>query len=360
MVTEAEEIQAKDFLKRAEIRTMKKDLLVLREVDALKERDKIARLKTLEEQLEEQEKIMEVSASAKAAAGQEKIEREEILQKNAGQERLAEKDLKNYATEQERQQIFLLESQRLGFEKQTDAIDEEKDPALKLKKNKLLLLKRDQQGKLNSILEQQKKLEDEQKFTIEKEQTTTIPSQRKGLQQSRQDLEEKIQEIEKKRWEIERQIQATDDEISQIDKSSEKLVTEKNNLRDKILGADKSLRDIYSIVMTREEEKRKGEAQEQIARKEAISKATATENERVQRQQWGHTAPSIPKKFSQDSVPVPVKKVSSRLQDNRGSSTGSGKRSFEEEEKQRKKFLQDVEQATQVGGQQQRKSNITE
>ena len=43
---------------------------------------------------------------------------EEVLQKNEGQEKIAEKDLKNYATEQERQQIFLLESQRFGFEKQ--------------------------------------------------------------------------------------------------------------------------------------------------------------------------------------------------------------------------------------------------
>ena len=37
MVTQAEEEQAKEFLKRAEIRTMKKDLLALREVDSLKE-----------------------------------------------------------------------------------------------------------------------------------------------------------------------------------------------------------------------------------------------------------------------------------------------------------------------------------
>ena len=53
MTTQVEEQQARDFLKRAEIRTMKKDLRVLREKDALKERDKIAKIKTLEEQLQE-------------------------------------------------------------------------------------------------------------------------------------------------------------------------------------------------------------------------------------------------------------------------------------------------------------------
>ena len=48
MVTTDEEIQAKEFLKRAEIRTMRKDLKALREFDALKERDKIVKIKTIE------------------------------------------------------------------------------------------------------------------------------------------------------------------------------------------------------------------------------------------------------------------------------------------------------------------------
>ena len=59
MVTVDEELQAKEFLKRAEIRTMRKDLQALREVDALKERDKIAKIKTLEEQELEHQKQLE-------------------------------------------------------------------------------------------------------------------------------------------------------------------------------------------------------------------------------------------------------------------------------------------------------------
>ena len=185
MVTVDEETQAKEFLKRAEIRTMRKDLQALREVDALKERDKITKIKTLEEQLEEKQKQDLASTSARATADKEKVGMETVLQKNEGQERVAEKDLKNYATEQERQQIFLLESQRLGFEKQIDLIDKEKDPALKLQKNKILLQKRDQQTKLTSVLEEEKKLETEQKFITDKEQATTVPAERKGLEQSR-------------------------------------------------------------------------------------------------------------------------------------------------------------------------------
>lgn len=313
-----EEIQAKEFLKRAEIRTMKKDLSKLRESDSLKERDKIATIKTLDEQLEEKKKAEEATAT-KATA--EKFEREEVLEKNEGAERIAEKDLKNYATEEERQQIFLLESQRLALEKQADEIDQVKDPALKLEKNKLLLQKRDQQAKLDSILGQEKNLEGEEKVITEKEQTTTIPAERKGLEKARWDLDKKIQDVEKVRWAAEKQIEETDAKINQVDESSEQLVAEKNALRDKILGIDKSLRDIYSVIMAKEEEKRRGQTQEQIAGRKALSKVRAEEKEKVQRQQ---RSPSFAV-----NIPVPIKK---RPQP------------FEEENEQREKFLQDVNQ----------------
>ena len=329
MVTEAEELQAKEFLKRAEIRTMKKDLLALREVDALGERDKIVKLKTLEEQLAEKKKTDELAAAQTTV---EKIGREEVLAKNEGQEKIAEKDLKIYATEPERQQIFLLESQRLGFEKQVDAIDKEKDPALKLEKNKLLLKKRDEQDKLNAILEEQKKLEDEQKFIIEKAQTTTIASQRKSLEDSRTDLDKKIQDVEKKRWAVEKEIENIDTRTSQIDKSSDNLVIEKNGLRDKILGVDKSLREIYTVVMAREEEKRKGLAAEQIAKREALAKVRAAEKETVQRQQWSPMTISKRKEDEKEylsSIPKPAR---NKLM-----------QSSEKEEEERKKFLSDVE-----------------
>ena len=331
MVTTDEEVQAKEFLKRAEIRTMKKDLRALREFDALKERDKIAKIKTLDEQIEEKRKADLVVPVRRKV--DEKTAREEILQKNEGQERIAEKDLKNYANEQEKQQIFLLESQRLGFEKQVDAIDKEKDPALKLEKNKVLLQKRDKQAKLDSILEEEKKLEIEQKFITDKEQTTTIASQRKSLEESRWDLDKKIQDVEKRRWEAEKQVQDSDTRVGQIDESSGSLVTEKNALRDKILGVDKSLRDIYSAVMAREEERRRGEAQEQVTRRQSMEQTRASENEKIQRQQWsgGPKKPTInegylskaPKDFREKLV-----------------------RASEAEDEQRKKFLQDVENLT--------------
>ncbi|MCX6721831.1 MAG: hypothetical protein NTY04_01385 [Candidatus Staskawiczbacteria bacterium] len=327
MPTQAEETQAKEFLKRAEVRTMKKDLLKLREADSLKERDKIAKIKTLEEQTEERKKI----EAPIIAAREEKFRMEEVLQKNEGEERIAEKDLKNYGTEEERQQIFLLESSRLAFEKQIDEIDKKKDPELKLQKNSLLIQKRDCQTKLNVILDQEKKLEQEGKFITEKEQTTTIASQRKSLQESRWDLDKKIQEVEKKRWEAEKQIEDIDKKVSQIDISSEQLVAEKNGLKDKALGIDKSLREIYSVIMAREEDKRRGQAQEQVARRESMAKIRAQENEKVQRQQWSGSSMQ-----KQTTGPDILSKAPQSLKEKLT-------KSFAAEEDQRIKFMRDVE-----------------
>jgi hypothetical protein len=327
MASQVEEQEAAEFLKRAEIITMKKDLSALREADALKERDKIAKIKTLEEQLQEKNKADE----AKLAQTKEKFAREEVLEKNAGEEKIAEKDLKNFATEQERQQIFLLESQRLGFEKQIDEIDQKKDPAVKLEKNNLLLKKREWQAKLDAILADEKKLEGEQNFVAEKSQTTTIPEEKKGLEERRWEIDKQIQDIEKKRWEVERQMEEIDKQTTEKDTSSERLVQEKNSLRDKVLGINKSLREIYSSVMEREEVKRAGLAQEQLQRKEVLAKSRLEEKEKVQRQQWTGAAVKMHEKDEGYLSKAPEAVRKKILE------TG------QKEEEQREKFLHNVE-----------------
>jgi hypothetical protein len=334
MPTQTEEQQVRDFLKRAEVKTMKKDLRALREIDALKERDKIATIKTLEEQLQEHKTKQEKEAAQAAA---EKAGREEILERHENEEKIAEKDLKNYGTEEERQKIFLLESQRLGFEKQVDAIDKEKDPKLKLEKNNLLLKVRDNQTKLDAILADEQKLENEQKFLAEKAKSSTVPAEQKALEQSRWDADKKIQDTEKKRWAVEKQIEDLNAEISTVDKSSEQLVLEKNGLHQKILGIDKSLRDVYSDIIAREEEKRRGLAAEQVAQREAAAKARADKNEQIQRQEWTGIAAKrqpLDQKFKTAPKPIREKII----------------KQAEAEEEQRKKFLQEVQNWSETGG----------
>lgn len=340
MATQTEEQQARDFLKRAEIRTMKKDLRALREKDALSERDKIAKIKTLEEQLQEAQQKQQkaeplaIPVPQKSAAAQmpeqddEKQRMKRVLSEGARQEREAEKNLKTYATEQERQQIFLLESQRLGLENQIDAIDKEKEPGLKLDKNKIMLQKSKLDDKLKSILEQEKKLEGEQAVVLQKSQESTVPSQKKSLEQRRWEIEKDIQEIEKQRWAVEKQIQESEQKVKEIDKFSEQLVQEKNLLQDKILGADKSLREIYSQVIARVEQKRRGEAEEQKARAQTLQKTRAEEKQRVQREQWTGTSAPKKKEFLRQAPQDFKEKLA---------------RAAAEEEERRKKFLEDVE-----------------
>lgn len=327
MVTATEEQQARDFLKRAEIRTMKKDLRALREKDALKERDKIAKLKTLEEQLDEL-KIKRESEKAQDKA--QKLR--DILQKSNREERGAEKELKGYATEQERQQIFLLESQRLSLEKQADNIDKEKIPTLKLEKNKLDIQTKNLQEKLKPLADQENKLEAEQDVVAKNARETSVPEQRKSLEQRRWEIDKEIQEVEKKRWAIEKQIQETEEKIKQVDKLSEQLIAEKNSLQDKSLGADKSLREIYSGVIARVENTRLGETKEQKARIEVLQKTRAEQKEAIQREQWR-------------GIPVPSKKgfLNEAPEKFKQKMAESAKR----EEEQRKKFLEDVQNASQ-------------
>ena len=260
----------------------------------------------------------------------EKIKREEVLEKNAVVERLAEKDLKEYATEQERQQIFQFEAQRLSFGKQSDLIDKEKDPALKLQKNGILIEKRNWEEKLKSVLEQEKKLEDEQNFIAQKSQQSVIGPEKKSLEQRRADIDVNIQEIEKKRWEIEKQLESLEKKIKDTDSASEQLVQEKNSLKQKILGIDKSLRDMYSGIIARVEEKRRNSSQEQKFSQEALAKVRLEQKEQVQRQQRPHQIGG--QQQNKDffaKIPVPVKeKILAASQS---------------EEEQRKKFIQDVE-----------------
>jgi len=75
------------------------------------------------------------------------------------------------------------------------------------------------------------------------------------LEATRWDLDKNIQDIEKNRWEIEKQIQDIENQKKLTDNSSQKNTADKNDLQNKILGIDKSLREIYSTVMAREEAK---------------------------------------------------------------------------------------------------------
>lgn len=332
MVTETDEQQVKEFLKRAQVRTMKKDLKKLREFDALKERDKIAKIQTIEEQQIEAAKKQE-AIKQKIAQGVEKQKREDILGENTEKERLAEKDLKKYADEGERQQIFLLESQRVALEDQVKKLETKNESALVLEKNRALLEQKDWEEKLSSLLEEEKKYEGEQKYIEQKETQSNIPAEKKGFEERRSDIEDQRQKIEKKRWAVEKELVRVADKLKEIDQNSQIIFTEKNSLNDKIKKNDDVLRVIYFNIMAKEEEKRRGNDAQQKMYAAEKAKTHLEMNERVQREQWLGIPPPVKGKAFLNEAPSAFKK---KLE-----------QSAPSEAEQRKQFMQDVEQGTQ-------------
>ncbi|MBI3631491.1 MAG: hypothetical protein HY219_01320 [Candidatus Staskawiczbacteria bacterium] len=323
-ITKDEELQAKEFLKRAEIITMRKDLQKLREIDALGEREKIIKGETAEEEKAELEK----------KRGNEKRilenqQREKVLSKNIDEERSAEKQIKNYAEESEKQQIFIFESQRLGLEKQIDVLEQEKESSLALEKNQILINKKSQETKLNNIIAEEQKAEKEEKFISEKEKESNVPSEKKSLEERRSELEIKVQEIEKKRWAVEKEIKNLADKIEAIDLDYQKITEEKNNLKTKIKAIDLSLRDIYSKIIKRVEDKKRGMLQQQQTEAARVEQLSSEKKEKIQREQWVKPA-QVPreKEFLKDAS----ERVKERIA-----------KSVESEEEQRKKFLEDIE-----------------
>lgn len=333
MANEVEELQTKEFLERAEIRTMRKDLQKLREIDALKEREKIIKMKTPEEE-QAIRKIAEEKAQQNKKEESmgllEKNERERILQKKAEEENEAKINLKKYASESEKQQIFLLESQRFDLDNQVKALEEQKDPDLKLQKNRVLLVRRDWEKKLKTILEEEKRLETEQKFISEKEKETNISSERQSLEKRRWDMEKERQKIETKRWEIEREIVKIDGQVKKLDEDYEKIIAEKNSIITKKSELDSSLRDIYSKIIKNIESQRAEKERDRRLAQGEVAEKRAEEKEKVQRSQWSST-PGLQmgreKEFLKGvSIPAKEKLISQA----------------KNEEEDRKKFMENV------------------
>ncbi|MBI3337441.1 MAG: hypothetical protein HY005_02335 [Candidatus Staskawiczbacteria bacterium] len=323
-ITKEEELQAKEFLKRAEIKTMRKDLQKMREVDALEERNKVIKGEEKIEKKEEEKAIRQLA--------EENKQREKVLSKNIENERSAEKQIKSYAEESEKQQIFLFESQRLGLEKQIDVFEQEKESSLLLEKNQILIEKRTQETKLNNIIEEEQKIEKEEKFIAEKEKTSNIPSEKKSLEERRGELETKRQEIEKKRWAVEKEIKKLEDGLEKIDADSLQITKEKDILREKVRAIDMSLREIYSKIISRVEDKKRGLLEEQMANTATKEQLYSEKKEKIQREQW----------TKQGGVPREKEFLKNASDETKKRLIESAKT----EEEQRKKFLENIEKQT--------------
>ncbi len=123
-----------------------------------------------------------------------------------------------------------------------------------------------------------------------------MASQKKALEERRSELESQRQEIEKKRWAVEKELSEIGKKIENSDYDFEIISAQKNKAQSRIAEIDGSLRAIYSGVISKEEEKRRGEEAGQKLRREELAKAGAERKEQIQGEQWLGLPPNPPKK----------------------------------------------------------------
>jgi len=314
MVVANKEPELKEILRKESIRTMAKDLKQLRETDALKEREKI---KT------SQEPQRNIISGAKADAWVKEeypipvkntppqkitepvkphnsfpnntLPKNDFVKKGTPlpvRENSEEMRLKKYANEQEKQQIFLFQSQKSDLEKQLREVTDIKKASLASQKNNTLKEKGNGQRKLNEAIAQEQKGSSEQK-----------------------------EQMEKVRWSIEKTLADLDKKMVALGEQDAQLDQKKTFLASEIAQISHDLGAIYTTLKEREKNILKTKTQEPLH-----------DNSHKPAQK----APADIKKEIQEimqepvkSAPLPIKEKLAILQ--------------KEGEKQRMKFMEEVE-----------------
>ncbi|MBU2539732.1 hypothetical protein KJ786_01015 [Patescibacteria group bacterium] len=309
---------------------MKKDLRKLREGEALKERDRIVKMKMPEEEKLEKEK-QEIIEKEKLAKETEL--RSAVLKKQFANEEDTMKQLKGYAQEQEKQQIFYLESEKITLEEQLKTLQKERGSSLLLKKNEFLLKRNEVENRLNHILEQEKAIENEEKVVSENEGTATAPSDRQKLEKKRQSLEEQRTELEKRKWVIEKEMEAILNKTKDIGDQEQGVLINQRALKDKIEENNNSLRAIYTKIMQREENKKSEKETQKNLETAGRAKEESLLKEKIQRQEWVQKEKPDDRGFLGNIPETAKEKLVEKLQ-----------QSADKEKKEREEFLKNIEE----------------
>ena len=302
MVTETKSLQEENLIQRANIRTMRKDLKQLRESDVLRESEKIIKLKIPSSKPSqasiaikpEEIKIEQVPPSKVAPSllteniikkpdiynidtvseddekklfntpfikrsvdikePQIKQSSEVLIEKSQKEENIIAEN-KKYATEEEKQKIFLLESQKSDLERNIKLPDKSHVSNLEFEKNEILEEQKDWQKKLDILINQEQEIEAELKNTEAKENQISVPSERQSLEKTRWQLEDQRQKIEKKRWFLEQNIYTLENKIKKLNENYQSFSLEGNELKSQITKIDNTLKDIYLNILEREKSK---------------------------------------------------------------------------------------------------------
>ncbi len=247
MAIETQQPQGKILFKRTDIVTMKKDIKMLRELDARKEGEKILAPKTTVAPAQPvlQPKSTNIPIEEKVV--------EQIHQQD--QEKMAK--ARPYASEAEKQQIFTLETQIADIKKQLQSLGTQEQPSLNLKKNQVLLQQEQQKKQLDELIKEEEKIGKEIAVVEKAESTITVPTERSHLERERAAMENKRQETEKKRWAAEQDLSKLNDQMKGLEANYQGFGDQETALKEKIAKINDSLRAIYAEIIQRENSKPK-------------------------------------------------------------------------------------------------------
>jgi len=379
-----EEIEENKEAKSKEAEEKKEEEIVEQIKRAARQREAILRAKS---QAKKQEKKREEEEKRKAKESEEAIEARKREQegriieriRSAARQREAILEAKRRAEEDERRRE---EITRQVLEEKLDELNLKlntfpaKRKPLEMRKIAIQKEKEDFLKTFSSVVEKERKLNDEKEALEAEESTVKDPEQRHQIEKKRWAIEEKLRKVEKEKWQQEDKLKQKDAKIRQIEKSLEEFSSEERKLKrfkDEVLRQLKELEvkkerkqlmdelELYkvkidsflrkearleqekeetdktlSIVLRREQELERKEDEIVEKEKEAVSLAQERE---LEKERWGiedkrRSVPGAGAAFSQGKnvenlspKEAAIKKISSVSS---------------EEEERRKKFLSRV------------------
>lgn len=244
-----------EFLKREEIKTMAKDVAKLRELAAIKEREKIGRIPSeaaaprpmpeLEEYPSDTE--TETSATAFPEGQPEEGEIEKIMAEEIAARMMAEQ---KYREDKERRMASEIKGEKKRLEREREEMEKEllflPDQRTPLQEKKDVLLAQIQEiERTVEPLEQEKAKIDKQKKTIETQEKETLSGQEKRkIEGLRWEVEEKRHQIEQAEWEKEQQTSELRKKLKDIDLEFRKLALREENIKERLTKTEGRQREV--------------------------------------------------------------------------------------------------------------------
>lgn len=301
--------QTKELFNRSDIRTMKKDLKKLREDDVLKER----------------EKISSINISVKKSPSPYIVKKEDmpVLPPTANIDTPTDDRMEatEGLSEQEKENIFLLKSKRLDLAKQLDTTPDQSS-LVTSQKNNALEQQKSLQEKLSILMQLKEEKENELKGESQNERAKDI-------------LEEQVQNIEKRRWQVERDLKENENQIQELDSRREKFGNQENVIKAQLSQTDDSLKTAYS------------QAKEGIAPIKSSPTAKSFPIPKTNPPAPYHAEPGKNDKQKEYTKNIPLAQKSAFAK-TPATVMEKLEKSMETENKQRRKFMEDVEKWAQA------------